>query len=449
VTRAGLACLAYLAAALAGCSGPAPRPSDAVGPLSVTRLADAGPLANTVPVPVARNESTARPPAADGRRFHILALSAGGSDGAYAAGALVGWSEAGTRPRFDVVTGVSTGALIAVLAFLGPDYDHALERLYTKTTDADLFDRRSAVRALLSDALADPRPLARKLEKVVDGQFLAAVAAEHARGRRLYVGTTHLDALRPVVWDLGAVASRGDLTLFRQVLLASAAAPGFFPPVTIPVEVDGREFRELHIDGAVTASLFFRPPHMPPAEAARLDERPLAGSDLYVLVSGKLYPDPISADARLLPLLADAVTGLVAAKTRADACGLHALAEREGMRFRLGSIPADVAASPDPLAFDPADMGRLFEEGRRRARAGTLWRAAPPGAGPDEEAPDRAGARLTARRARDGSPPAPDSESTPDAPAVSGTCPPEPPGRGGPDEGWRAGTKAATGRDRP
>ena len=84
-------------------------------------------------------------------------------------------------------------------------------------------------------------------------------------GRRLYVGTTELEAKRPVIWDLGEIACRGtmdDLVLFRQVLLASAAIPGFFPPVRIPVTVDGQELTERHVDGGVTNALFFRPPYV-------------------------------------------------------------------------------------------------------------------------------------------------------------------------------------------
>ena len=186
-----------------------------------------------------------------------------------------------TGSRFDVVTGVSTGALIGTLAFLGPDRDPDLRRFYTTVSDADLFDRRSTLAALLSDALADPGPLARRIAAVVDDRFLAAVAAEHAKGRRLYVGTTHLDSRRLVVWDMGAIATRGkpeDLALFRKVLLASASIPGFFPPVPLPVEVDGKTVEELHVDGGVTASLFFRPPRVPKGQAAALGENPAAAS---------------------------------------------------------------------------------------------------------------------------------------------------------------------------
>jgi predicted acylesterase/phospholipase RssA len=227
--------------------------------------------------------------------FNVLVLSGGGAYGAYSVGVLAGWSEAGTRPEFDVVTGVSTGALIATLAFLGSGRDPDLKRFYTHLTNRDLFVRRPSLSALLSDALADSRPLERLIEQAVDADLLRQVSIEHAKGRRLYVGTTQLDARRLVVWDMGAIASRGrarDLALFRQVLLASASLPGLLPPVSIPVDVDGKQYEEMHVDGGVTASLFFRPPQAPRDRVAALGDRPLAGSNVYVVVAGKLYCDP-------------------------------------------------------------------------------------------------------------------------------------------------------------
>ncbi len=401
MTRACLLLIAALAAPL-GCSSPPPRKSDAIGPLAVTALADAAPPGDTVSVlelppaisPVASSDAR--------KQFNVLVLSGGGADGAFAAGFLYGWSEAGTRPAFDVVTGISTGALIGALAFLGPDRDADLRQFYTTVTDDDVFNRRSKLSALLSDALADPEPLAQKVERMVDQSFLKAVAAEHRKGRRLYVGTTHLDARRLVVWDMGAIATRGtpeDLELFRRVLLASTAAPGFFPPVPIRVEVDGREYEELHVDGGVTAPLFFRPPRVSWENAARLKDRPLAGSNLYILVSGKLYAEPERAERRLLPVVANALTALVSASLRAELNQLYTRAQTAGMNYRLAAIPTDVPASPDPMSFDPTWMGRLFDSGRVQALTKSPWRTTPPGAAIGEDVPDRTGPRLTTKSA--------------------------------------------------
>jgi Patatin-like phospholipase len=405
VIRTALLSITAAVALCLGCSSLPPRKTDAVGPLRVTGLTDAEPRGDTVSVldwrPVqAVPQSVAE--SSSQRQFNVLVLSGGGSDGAYCAGALIGWTEAGTRPAFDVVTGVSTGALIATLAFLGPARDDDLRRFYTTIRDKDLFQKRFTLSALLSDSLADPTPLARTIEGMVDQSLLEAIAAEHRKGRRLYVGTTHLDARRFVVWDMGAIAERGrkeDLVLFRKVLLASVAVPGFLPPVPITVQVDGRSYEEMHVDGGATANLFFRSPQVSPAEANRLGKRPLAGSNLYILLAGTLYADPGLAKQKLLPLVTDAITTLVYAKCQVDLCQLFTLSQSTGMNYRLASIPAEIPGSPNVLEFDPVDMTRLFDVGRRRMLAGKLWRSTPPGAEADEEVSDRTGVRLSATAA--------------------------------------------------
>jgi hypothetical protein len=234
---------------------------------------------------------------------------------------------------------------------------------------------------------------------------LKAVAAEHAKGRRLYVGTTHLDAKRLVVWDMGEIASRGspaDLALFRQVLLATAAIPGFFPPVPINVEVDGHPSEELHVDGGVTASLFFRPPHVRRADVRRLGVRPLEGSNVYMIVAGKLYADPSCVERRLLPIAADSISALLYSKCRADLFQLYALALATGMNYRVTAIPADLDVPRDATSFDPAVMGWLYEAGRQQGRAGKHWRDTPPGSQPGEEVPVRGGTKLISAPARSG-----------------------------------------------
>src|SRR6266702_6155692 len=180
-----------------------------------------------------------------------LAISGGGSDGAYGAGVLTGWSESGTRPEFAVVTGVSIGALIAPFAFLGPKYDEEVHKNFTTIGAADIFEDRTT-----RDSLFDYWPLKRLIEQRVTPTLLSEIAAEHARGRRLFVATTNLDAGRRVIWNMGAIAAKGDdkaLKLFRDVVLASASIPGFFQPVSIEVEANGKKFQEMHLDGTITS----------------------------------------------------------------------------------------------------------------------------------------------------------------------------------------------------
>ncbi|MCF6321121.1 MAG: patatin-like phospholipase family protein, partial [Rhizobiaceae bacterium] len=186
----------------------------------------------------------------------VLAISSGGADGAYGAGVLVGWTQSGSRPQFDVVTGVSTGALMSVLAFLGPQYDGLLEKYYTAISNKDIF-RKKGIGAAFSDSLYDYTPLKRQIEEVVTEKLLAEIAAEHAKGRRLYVATTNLDAGELVVWDMGDIANGGrsnPLQHFRKVLRASAAVPGFFPPVYIKPQ-RGIQLRQAHVDGGVKAPI--------------------------------------------------------------------------------------------------------------------------------------------------------------------------------------------------
>ncbi|HVL15695.1 MAG TPA: patatin-like phospholipase family protein, partial [Gemmata sp.] len=329
----------------------------------------------------------------------VLAISGGGSYGAYSAGILCGWTQAGTRPQFDVVTGISTGALIAPLAFLGPAYDAELERFYTTVRNDDIYAKRGVIRALAGSSFADTAPLRRLVEATITPDLLRAVAAEHEKGRRLYVGTTDLEGRRPVVWDVGAIAARGtpaDRKLVVDVLLASAAIPGFFPPVPLTVEAGGRTTTEKHVDGGVSASLFFVPPHVPPEERASLPRGWLYGSDLYLLVSGKLYADPEPCPPESLRIAGGAITTVLYAQTRGDLQRLFTVSMLTGMNYHLAAIPADFDAPTSATDFDPAKMRRMFDEGRRQVLAGTAWQAGPPGLGKEATCVVRAGTSLVA-----------------------------------------------------
>ena len=207
----------------------------------------------------------------------VLCLSGGGSFGAYSAGVLIGWAEQGGRPDFDVVTGISTGALIAPFAFLGPKYDDQLKHFYTALESKDLY-RLRPLRALFGEAFADTAPMAAQLDAFFTPEVMTEIADAHRRGRRLYVGTTEEEGKQFVVWDIGAMAERGrpcDRDLIVKVILGSAAPAGFFPSAKIEVEVGGRRYVERHVDGCVSQSLFFRPPYVPPEERSDVAARDL------------------------------------------------------------------------------------------------------------------------------------------------------------------------------
>jgi hypothetical protein len=333
------------------------------------------------------------------RPLNLLALSGGGMYGAFDVGVLAGWSESGRRPTFDVVTGISTGALIATFAFLGPKYDEFLRDSYVHISSDDIFRLKFLPAAFFSESLASSEPLRRKIEEAITPAVLREVAAAHAAGRRLYVGTTNLDTRRLVVWDMGAIASRGtpeSLALFRKVILASASVPGFFPPVYIDVEVNGKPYRELHVDGGVSTSVFLGA-SMLDADPHHLRTR--AGSNLYVISSGKLYADPYGVTPCIVSISESAISSMLYASNRADLYRLYSMARDADMHFRLIGVPQEFALDPNSLSFEQGEMHRLFTKGRELGLDEKAWRQTPPGFERDEHSPPRSGVRLATEAA--------------------------------------------------
>jgi predicted acylesterase/phospholipase RssA len=313
----------------------------------------------------------------------VLVLSGGGSNGAFGAGFLSGWSRNGARPTFKLVTGISTGALIAPYAFLGEDYDDELERAFTTVSTRDVYKIRSPFTIFKKGSLTRTDPLAAKIEEMVTNDILHAIAAEHRRGRRLFVATTHLDAQRLVVWNMGAIAASGRpqaLELFRKVLLASASIPVAFPPVYIEVEADGQRYDEMHVDGGVIAELFLWGAMVDIADARRAlgvtaDASPQVS--IYIIRNGQIDAAPEQVEPGLIGIAQRSLTTLLKAVAMGDMLRIWALAERDGIDFNYVGIPPENAESPAGT-FSPADMRRLFELGRAIARQPTPWRKVPP-----------------------------------------------------------------------
>jgi hypothetical protein len=312
---------------------------------------------------------------------NVLCLSGGGSFGAYSAGVLCGWTERGDRPCFDVVTGISTGSLIAPFAFLGPKYDQQMKEFYTTLENKDIY-KLHPVRGLLGESLADNAPLGRQIDKVLTPEIIAEVADAHRQGRRLYVGTTEEEGKRFVVWDMGAIACRngpGDRELIRQILLGSAGIPGFFPAAKIDVWVDGRCYTERHVDGGVSQGIFLRPPYVPPElqnDPAALN---MAGTKVWAIVAGKIYADPEVIKDRSLTNAGKSVSTIIYAQTRGDLQRMYTLCLLNGMDLFITAIPAAYPAPVSSTEFKPEVTGGLFEEGRRVVLSGEAWRTSPPG----------------------------------------------------------------------
>lgn len=305
------------------------------------------------------------------RSIEMLALSGGGAGGAYGAGVLVGLTNAGTRPRFEIVTGVSTGALIAPFAFLGPDWDGQLTEAYRGEATANLMQARG-LGALFEVGVFDGKPLRDLVEHFVTDELIFAVAREAANGRMLLVATTNLDREETVIWDMGAIAARGGPAardLFRKVLVASASVPGVFPPVMIDVEKDGRRFQEMHVDGGASTPFFIAPEavlHMDESSAS------LRGANIYVIVNGQAASAPRTTSNNTIDIAARSFTAVLNQMTRTAIRQSDDFAKRNGLGFRFTGIPPDVQFGGS-LAFDRANMAATFDYGVRCATRGLVW----------------------------------------------------------------------------
>jgi predicted acylesterase/phospholipase RssA len=310
---------------------------------------------------------------------NLLAISGGADDGAFGAGLLVGWSESGTRPTFDLVTGVSSGALIAPFAFLGREHDAQLREIFTTYGRKDIFTYNVS-NVISGEALADDTPLAKLIEKYVDQAFLAEIARERVKGRILLIGTTNLDAQRPVLWDMGRIAmSRNPEApvLFRKILLASATLPGVFAPVRIQVRVGGKNYDELHVDGGVTRQVFVAPSIFAFLPA---DQRPSipASRRLYVIRNGKIDPEWQPVNEKVLSVTQRSLSTLIKNQGIGDLYRIYTLTRRDGIDFYLASIPADFSITSDE-PFDRNYMVALFERGFQLGSGHYPWIKTPPG----------------------------------------------------------------------
>jgi predicted acylesterase/phospholipase RssA len=311
---------------------------------------------------------------------NYLAISGGGENGAYGAGLLVGWTAAGTRPNFKLVTGISTGALTAPFAFLGSDYDAQLREVYTTLSGKDILTTRSVFAAILDDAMADNAPLRQTLSRYVNQAMLDAIAAEHRKGRILLIGTTDLDARRPVIWNITKLADSGHpkaLELFQNILIASAAIPGAFPPVMIDVEVDGKPYQEMHVDGGASSQVFLYPPDLEVGKATR-ELNIVRGRHVYILRNARLDPEWAEVERQTFSIAQRAISSLIQTQGVGDLYRIYAAAERDGIDFNLTYIPESFD-TPLKTPFETSYMKELFEVGYKFGASGQKWEKVPPG----------------------------------------------------------------------
>lgn len=327
--------------------------------------------------------------------YPVLAVSGGGANGAYGAGLLKGWSKEGSRPAFKIITGVSSGSIIALYAFLGKEYDDSLEDFFTTMSTKDVMKRKNFFSVFFGDSFMSSDPLAKKISSVVDGKLMAKVAGEHKRGRRLFVGTVNLDAQEFVVWDMGALACRGgadSLKMFRKILLASCSLPMTFPPVHFQVSSEtGELYDEMHVDGGTIRGVFYIDRLTKNMEGAAK----LFGIDpskyrpkIYVLSNAYMSPSRQQVKDSLIDISVRSLDTVVASANNGDIYRLYATAKRRGLDFNLAYIPPDFKPQPKEL-FDKQDMRRLFDRGYDDAVGGYKWHKTPPGYAAEDEGPEK------------------------------------------------------------
>ena len=377
-----------------GCAGCAtmrhPVPMDMIGKTSVDNMSEIRIMQGTVDSELRKSALRSfleenkddYPIDSDGKRVYpMLCISGGSANGAYGAGLLKGWSEEGSRPKFKVVTGVSTGAITAPMAFLGKDYDSMAEQLYTTMSTKHVMSMKGPLRILLGDSLASNKPLEKQLKKYITPDILAKIAEEHKHGRRLYVGTAYLDAQRFVIWDMGAIAVRGDIELFRKVILASAAIPMMFPPVFINVHEGDKMYDEMHVDGGTITQVFTLYKVLEGQESAAkdvgIDPSKVKGK-AYIIRNGYVYPGYKVVKDDLSSIAGQMFDTMINAQGIGDTYRIYTYMQRRGNDYNLAFIPEDFRPEKKE-EFDPEQMRKLFDRGYQDAVKGYKWQKVPPG----------------------------------------------------------------------
>jgi len=313
--------------------------------------------------------------------LQLLAVSGGGENGAFGAGLLNGWSDFGNLPVFDLVTGVSTGALTAPFAYLGSSYDQQLRSVYTELDVSRVLEKRAMTAALWDDAMADNAPLYKTISVYLNEAMLAALAKSYEDGRLLLIGTSDIDAQQPIIWNIGAIAQSGHpraLDTIRRILLASAAIPGAFPPTMFDVTVDGVAYQEMHVDGGAFAQTFLYP------SAITQHRRQLMASGkavtpavAYVIRNGRLDPEWASTERNTMGIASRAIATMIAASGINDVIRIYNTTLRDGIDFNLAYIGPDFTMKL-PAPFDQGYMRALYDYGYQRARHGYDWAKKPP-----------------------------------------------------------------------
>jgi hypothetical protein len=315
-------------------------------------------------------------------QYSGLSLSGGGEHGAFGAGFLKGWSASGSRPVFKIVTGISTGALIAPFALLGSEYDDTLEEVYTQVTADDIYLKKSILSALWRESLADNQPLRNMVEEYITDEIIDAIGVAHNNGQRLLIGTTNFDAQRAVIWSMGAVANSkhpDTYDLFRTIIVASAAIPVLFPPTFIEVEAEGEVYDEMHVDGGTMGQMVYYGSTIDWKAVLREvsgEREPVDNSVLYIIIDGEIDHHHDVVPRRLAPIAYRTIATMLKASALSSLYKMFLHAEVNGYDFKYVSLPKTYEPLDD-TPYDPEEMRRMFRIGHKMGMEGDSWLSTP------------------------------------------------------------------------
>ena len=300
--------------------------------------------------------------------FSILALSGGGSRGAFGTGFVDAWFESKKMPYFNIVTGVSTGAIMAPFVFLhDKEQMDTLKYFYTHSTTEDVFANDWF--SFVSGYVANAKPLEKILDSLIDEEFLDKIAKEYNKGRRLYIGTTNLDTGKFTVWDMGAIAAShypNKLARFKKIILASSALPAFVPPQYIKIQEDGKDYYQMHVDGGVYNQIFVVGILEDWSKLLQLKHLQKTQVTLYLVSNRKYrqrdYYQPVKQN------LVDIVKAYVLTEMDLlfdkSTYRIYMAAKAKGYAFKMVAIPNNMKPIiENPTQFEPQKLQKLFDMG--------------------------------------------------------------------------------------
>ncbi len=213
----------------------------------------------------------------------------------------------------------------------------------------------------------------------VTEDMLKEIAAEYAKGRFLLIATADIDARRAIIWDMGKIATYGGAKaadLFVKIMIASASVPGGLPPAMFDVDINGKHYQEMHVDGGIMAQVFAYPSGIRVndiATATGARER-----KIYVIRNAQANPDWAQVERGTISIAARAVASLIHSQGIGDLYRIYATTQRDNVDFNLAFIPSSFNA-PHKEEFDNEYMRKLYDTGYSMVLKGFPWQKAPPG----------------------------------------------------------------------